>query len=76
MRPKSVAVIGASAKRTAAGNELLANLARFGFTGDVHVVHPTADAIDGLPPSPPSTSSRAVSTSPSPRCPRPAWCPR
>lgn len=49
MRPKTVAVVGASAKRQTRGNLVLANLRRFGFTGTVLPVHPNAESVEGLP---------------------------
>jgi acetyltransferase len=49
LRPKSIAVIGASAKRAASGNGVLANLRRYDFSGNLYVVHPAAAAIDGIP---------------------------
>lgn len=49
LRPASVAIIGASARKTAAGNEVLANLREERFAGDIHLVHPTGSAIDGFP---------------------------
>ncbi|MER5756752.1 acetate--CoA ligase family protein [Streptomyces sp. NPDC002088] len=53
LRPQSVAVLGASAKRAADGNAALANLRRQGFPeSELHLVHPSADVIDGLPVTP------------------------
>lgn len=49
LRPKTVAVIGASAKRSSQGNVVIDNLHKWNFTGKVIPVHPTADVIDGLP---------------------------
>jgi acyl-CoA synthetase (NDP forming) len=49
VRPKTVAVIGASAKRTSQGNVVIDNLRKWKFAGRVIPVHPTADVIDGLP---------------------------
>lgn len=49
VRPKTVAVIGASAKRASQGNVVIDNLRKWKFTGRVIPVHPTADVIDGLP---------------------------
>ncbi|MBK3573905.1 acetate--CoA ligase family protein [Streptomyces sp. MBT65] len=48
LRPASVAVLGASARKLSAGNHVLRNLRRQDYAGDVHVVHPTAASIDGL----------------------------
>lgn len=47
LRPRSVAVVGASATRKALANSVLDNLARAKFAGAVHVVHPTASEIEG-----------------------------
>lgn len=48
VRPRSVAVIGASAKRSTQGNVVIANLQAWGYGGAVVPVHPQADRIDGL----------------------------
>lgn len=52
VRPRSVAVIGASAKRATQGNTVIGNLQSWGYGGRVVPVHPQADAIDGLPAVP------------------------
>lgn len=44
LRPDSVAVLGASAKKMSVGNHRLVNLRRQGCPGDFRVVHPTAAA--------------------------------
>ncbi|EFG47262.1 CoA binding domain protein [Brevibacterium mcbrellneri ATCC 49030] len=49
LNPASVAVIGASRKRASAGNLLLRNLASAGFKGDLHIVHPHAPVVAGMP---------------------------
>ncbi len=49
-RPVSIAVIGASGRRAAKGNAALRNLQAHEFSGQIHVVHPTAESIDGLVP--------------------------
>ena len=49
VRPKTVAVIGASAKRASQGNVVIDNLRKWKFPGRVIPVHPAADRIDGLP---------------------------
>lgn len=49
IRPRSVAVLGASAKRVATGNEVLANLVDEGFGGELLAVHREATSIDGIP---------------------------
>lgn len=49
MRPRTVAVLGASATRRTQGNQVIGNLQRAGFKGRVIPVHATAETIDGLP---------------------------
>ena len=49
VRPKSVAVVGASAKRASQGNVVIKNLLEWKFPGTVIPVHPSADVIEGLP---------------------------
>lgn len=49
MRPASVAVIGASSTRHTLGNQVLRNLRKEGFGGDVYGVHPRADVLEGWP---------------------------
>lgn len=48
-RPKSVAVIGASRRQDTIGRALVRNLVLGDFTGRVHVVNPSADAVAGMP---------------------------
>lgn len=48
MQPKSVAVVGASTKAGAVGNEILRIMLEYGFTGDVYPVNPKADEVCGL----------------------------
>lgn len=48
LRPRSVAVIGASAKRDSMGAWALENLRRGGFSGKIFPVNPRYDDIDGL----------------------------
>lgn len=40
LRPRSVAIVGASATPGALGATVLANLQRFGFAGDIHLINP------------------------------------
>jgi acyl-CoA synthetase (NDP forming) len=47
IRPRSVAILGASDKPGALGNQVLANLERHGFTGDIHLINPKRDSIAG-----------------------------
>lgn len=49
LRPKSVAIIGASAEPSTIGARALAALERFGFAGDIHLINPKRDEIDGRP---------------------------
>ncbi|CAN5407586.1 acetate--CoA ligase family protein [soil metagenome] len=49
LRPKSVAIVGASDKPGSLGASVLANLVRHGFAGDVHLINPKRDQIGGRP---------------------------
>ena len=49
LRPRSVAIVGASDKPGALGASVLANLERHGFTGDIHLINPKRDSIGGRP---------------------------
>lgn len=48
LRPRSVAVVGASRRSGSIGANLLANLLREGFKGPIYPVNPCADEIAGL----------------------------
>jgi acetyltransferase len=48
LRPRSIAVIGASAQRVTLGNTVLRNFQRWPFAGPVYVVHPTARSVEGF----------------------------
>ncbi len=48
-RPRSVAVIGASRRQDSIGAALVRNLVTGNFTGRVHAVNQTSDAVSGLP---------------------------
>lgn len=48
LRPRSVAVIGASRRADTIGNEILANIVRYGFTGAVFPVNPNATAVHSM----------------------------
>ncbi|HXQ50087.1 MAG TPA: acetate--CoA ligase family protein [Stellaceae bacterium] len=59
LRPRSVAIVGASPDAGAIGNNVLVNLERSGFTGEIHLVsrnrteiagRPCVRTIDDLPP--------------------------
>jgi acyl-CoA synthetase (NDP forming) len=47
--PKTVAVVGASAKGTAFPNVFIRRIREFGYKGAIYPIHPTAKEIDGLP---------------------------
>jgi acetyl coenzyme A synthetase (ADP forming)-like protein len=47
MKPKSVAVIGASAENGKIGNSVMKNLINGGYKGEIYPVHPKADEIMG-----------------------------
>jgi acetate---CoA ligase (ADP-forming) len=49
LRPRSVAIIGASDSPGALGASALANLLRQGFSGDIHLVNPKRETISGRP---------------------------
>jgi acyl-CoA synthetase (NDP forming) len=46
--PKTVAVIGASAKGGALPNHFIRRIREFGYTGAIYPIHPSAPEIDGL----------------------------
>nr|WP_231839666.1 acetate--CoA ligase family protein [Blastococcus saxobsidens] len=60
LTPKTVAVVGASARGTTPANLYIRNLRAFGYHGDIYPVHPTADLIEGLP------ASRSLGETPTP----------
>ncbi|MEO5773737.1 MAG: acetate--CoA ligase family protein [Sphingomicrobium sp.] len=47
LTPRSVAIVGASPTPGALGNSVLRNLERHGYAGDIHLVNPKRDEIDG-----------------------------
>ena len=47
MKPKSVAVIGASAESGKIGNSVMKNLINGGYKGEIYPIHPKADEIMG-----------------------------
>jgi acetyl coenzyme A synthetase (ADP forming)-like protein len=47
MKPKAVAVIGASAENGKIGNSVMKNLINGGYKGDIYPIHPKADEIMG-----------------------------
>ena len=52
VRPSTVAIVGASAKKRSQGNGVIQNLQRVGFNGRIIPVHASAPEIDGLPTVP------------------------
>ena len=48
LRPRSIAVVGASERPGSYGGETLLNLRRMGFDGDVWGVHPTRESAHGV----------------------------
>ncbi|MBS0336327.1 MAG: acetate--CoA ligase family protein [Proteobacteria bacterium] len=48
MRPRSIAVLGASPRPNTLGNNAVANLQRFGYAGAIFPVHPSAPEVVGL----------------------------
>lgn len=47
LRPRSVAIVGASASAGALGASVLENLLRGGFSGDIHLINPKRTEISG-----------------------------
>ncbi len=48
MKPKSIAVIGASTKPRTIGSEIMKRLQEYKFQGDIYPVNPKADTVEGL----------------------------
>jgi len=46
-RPKSIAVVGASAKKGTIGYVMLNNILRYNYKGNIYAVNPRADSIEG-----------------------------
>ncbi|HEY7076286.1 MAG TPA: CoA-binding protein, partial [Solirubrobacteraceae bacterium] len=55
--PRSVAVVGASERAGSYGGEVLLNLARMGFPGEVVAVNPRRESVHGVPCVPALTSA-------------------
>jgi len=49
LRPRSIAIVGASPTPGSLGGGVLANLERFGFKGDIYPVHPHRSDVNGRP---------------------------
>lgn len=52
LRPRSIAVIGASRRPSSIGWQILDNLVAHGFTGPVYPVNPNADSVHSIPAYP------------------------
>jgi acyl-CoA synthetase (NDP forming) len=52
LKPKSIAIVGASETPGALGAVVLANLVKHGFSGDIHLVNPKRETISGRPAVP------------------------
>src|SRR5215204_1653163 len=50
--PKTVAVVGASAKGAALPNVFIRRIREYGFAGEIYPIHPSAATIDGIPAYP------------------------
>ncbi len=48
VKPQTVAIVGASARRSSQGNVVIQNLLAWGFAGQILPVHPSAGEIDGV----------------------------
>lgn len=60
--PRSVAVVGASPREKSTGRAVLRNLQRGNFQGDIHLVNPNYNSIDGVQPSKAMTDWRTRPT--------------
>ncbi len=49
LSPRSVVIVGASPTPGALGNSVLRNLERHGYAGEIHLINPKRDTIDGRP---------------------------
>jgi len=49
LKPRSIAIVGASADPRAFGNFVLQNLERFGYAGAIHLVSRSSQEINGRP---------------------------
>jgi acetate---CoA ligase (ADP-forming) len=47
LRPRSIAIVGASPTPGSLGGSVFANLERFGFTGEIHLINPNRAEING-----------------------------
>jgi len=49
LRPKSIAIVGASATPGSLGSNVMQYLMKMGYSGEIHLVNPKRDEIDGRP---------------------------
>ncbi len=49
LKPRSIAVIGASRQQNTIGNQIVSNLVAHGFTGPVYPVNPRAKSVSSIP---------------------------
>src|SRR5262249_47874104 len=49
LRPRSIAIAGASPTPGSLGGSVFANLERFGFSGEIHLINPNRADINGRP---------------------------
>ena len=49
LRPRSIAVIGASERKGTVGSEVMLNLQRGGYEGALYPINPGRDSVHGLP---------------------------
>ena len=52
LRPRSIAVVGASRRKNSIGNAILRHLIEGGFTGPVFPINPSADSVAAVPAFP------------------------
>ena len=62
LRPRSVAVIGASDRKGSVGREIFRNLLNVGFDGPVYPVNPTTPHVASVPPTRRCSTSPTTST--------------
>ena len=60
LRPRSIAVVGASTRKGSIGNAVLRHLIEGGFTGPVYPVNPKADSVAAVPAFPSVTALPTV----------------
>ena len=48
LRPKSIAIVGASARKGSLGNQVVLNLLKGKYSGDLYAVNPRYDDVEGV----------------------------